>query len=54
MPVWGLSVQNEPMAIQRWESCIFTAEEERFYKRLYWSDSGKIGLEKRKIISLGS
>lgn len=27
--VWGLSVQNEPMAKQTWESCIYTAEEER-------------------------
>jgi len=26
---WGLSVQNEPMAVQTWESCIYTAEEER-------------------------
>lgn len=29
MPVWGLTVQNEPMATQRWESCIYTAEQER-------------------------
>ena len=29
IPVWGISIQNEPMATQRWESCIFTAEEER-------------------------
>jgi len=29
IPVWGLSVQNEPMAKQTWESCIYTAEEER-------------------------
>lgn len=28
IPVWGLSVQNEPMATQTWESCIYTAEEE--------------------------
>jgi len=27
--VWGLTIQNEPMATQRWESCIYTAEEER-------------------------
>lgn len=27
--LWGLSVQNEPMANQIWESCIYTAEEER-------------------------
>ena len=27
--VWGLTVQNEPLATQKWESCIFTAEAER-------------------------
>lgn len=26
---WGLTVQNEPMATQTWESCLYTAEEER-------------------------
>jgi len=35
IPVWGLTIQNEPMATQRWESCIYTAEEERdFFKKL--------------------
>jgi len=29
IPVWGISLQNEPMATQTWESCIYTAEEER-------------------------
>lgn len=29
MPVWGVTIQNEPMATQRWESCIYTADEER-------------------------
>lgn len=29
MPIWGITIQNEPMATQTWESCIFTAEEER-------------------------
>ncbi|HAM99339.1 MAG TPA: glycosyl hydrolase [Marinilabiliales bacterium] len=29
IPIWGISVQNEPMATQRWESCIYTADEER-------------------------
>lgn len=28
IPIWGVSVQNEPMAKQTWESCIYTAEEE--------------------------
>ena len=29
IPIWGVSIQNEPMATQKWESCIFSAEEER-------------------------
>jgi len=35
IPIWGLTVQNEPMAVQVWESCIFTAEEERDFVRDY-------------------
>lgn len=35
IPVWGLSVQNEPMARQKWESCIYTAEEERDFVKNY-------------------
>ena len=31
--IWGLSVQNEPMAVQSWESCIYTGEEERDFVR---------------------
>ena len=29
IPVWGLTVQNEPMAKQTWESCMYTADEEK-------------------------
>lgn len=32
---WGLTIQNEPMATQRWESCIYTAEEERDFLKNY-------------------
>jgi glucosylceramidase len=31
--IWGLSVQNEPMAVQTWESCIYTGEDERDFVR---------------------
>ncbi|MGI9428236.1 MAG: glycoside hydrolase family 30 protein [Bythopirellula sp.] len=31
--IWGLTVQNEPDAVQRWESCIYSAEEERDFVR---------------------
>ncbi len=29
VPIWGVTVQNEPMASQPWESCVFTAAQER-------------------------
>lgn len=27
--IWAVSIQNEPLATQTWDSCIYTAEEER-------------------------
>jgi O-Glycosyl hydrolase len=35
IPMWGLTVQNEAMATQVWESCIFTADEEKDFVRDY-------------------
>ncbi len=49
--VWGITVQNEPMATQRWESCIFTAEEERdFLKNFLGPTMVHEGLGDKKII----
>jgi glucosylceramidase len=51
IPVWGISMQNEPMATQRWESCIYTAEEERdFLKNHLGPTMEKEGLKDKKII----
>ncbi len=33
VPIWGVTVQNEPMARQRWDSCLYSAEEERDFVR---------------------
>ena len=33
--IWGLTVQNEPEATQTWDSCLYTAEEERDFVRDY-------------------
>ena len=33
IPVWGLTVQNEPAAVQVWESCVYSAEAERDFVR---------------------
>jgi glucosylceramidase len=50
MPVWGLSLQNEPMATQTWESCIYTAEEERDFLKNYLGPTVRKELGDKKII----
>jgi glucosylceramidase len=52
IPVWGLSVQNEPMAKQKWESCIYTAEEERDFIKGYLGPTlQKAGMGSKKLIA---
>lgn len=51
IPIWGLTIQNEPLAVQCWESCIYTAEEERdFLKKYLGPTLHKEGLADKKII----
>jgi len=51
LPVWGVSTQNEPMATQRWESCIFSADAERdFVKNNLGPTLHKNDLKDIKII----
>lgn len=51
MPIWGISIQNEPMATQRWESCIYSAEQERdFLKKSLGPIMEREGLKDKKII----
>ena len=51
MPIWGLSVQNEPMAKQKWESCLYTAEDERDFVKTYLGPTlKKNGLGDKKLI----
>lgn len=51
IPIWGLTIQNEPMATQTWESCIYTAEEERDFLKNYLGPTlEKEGLGDKKII----
>jgi glucosylceramidase len=51
IPIWGLTIQNEPMATQTWESCIYTAEEERDFLKNYLGPTiWKNGLKDKKII----
>ena len=52
IPIWGLTVQNEPMATQKWESCIFSAEDERDFLKNYLGPTMKReGLGEKKIIA---
>jgi glucosylceramidase len=52
IPIWGLTVQNEPMATQTWESCVYTAEEERdFIKNFLGPTLHKNGLADKKLIA---
>jgi len=49
--IWGVTVQNEPAAHQVWDSCLYTAEEERdFVKDFLGPTMHNNKLEDKKII----
>jgi glucosylceramidase len=51
IPIWGLTVQNEAAAVQVWESCVYTAEEERDFVRDYLGPTlAKNGLSDLKLM----
>jgi glucosylceramidase len=51
VPIWGVSVQNEPLAVQTWDSCIYTAAEERDFVRDHLGPTlERMGLGEVKII----
>lgn len=51
IPIWGVSVQNEPLATQTWESMIYTAEDERDFVRDHLGPTlAAAGLGDRKIV----
>ena len=51
IPIWGVTVQNEPMAVQTWESCIFTAEEERDFLKFHLGPTmEREGMGDKKIV----
>ena len=51
IPIWGMTVQNEPMAIQTWESCVYTAEQERDFVKNYLGPTlASSGLQNEKIM----
>ena len=49
--IWGLTIQNEPKAVQRWESCIYSAQEERDFLKNYLGPTlYKNNLRDKKVI----
>lgn len=51
IPVWGLTIQNEPAATQTWDSCEYTAEEERDFIRDHLGPAlHQAGLERIRVI----
>jgi glucosylceramidase len=69
LPIWGLTVQNEPEAAQRWESCLYAPDQEQAFVRdhlgpalqaagmsdvkLYGWDHNRDSIEKRAAALLG-
>ena len=51
IPIWGITVQNEPEATQTWDSCIYTAEEERDFIKDYLGPTlQKAGYGDKKVL----
>lgn len=49
--IWGVSVQNEPAAVQTWDSCVYSAEEERdFVKQHLGPALEKCEMGDKKIV----
>lgn len=51
IPIWGLTVQNEPMSTQSWESCLYTGQDEHDFVRDYLGPTlHKSGLANVKLM----
>jgi glucosylceramidase len=51
IPVWGMTIQNEPMATQTWESCVYSADDERDFLKNYLGPTvARAGMSDKKII----
>ncbi|MBM7704541.1 glycoside hydrolase family 30 protein [Metabacillus iocasae] len=49
--IWGVTIQNEPEAKQVWDSCLYTAEDERDFIKYYLGPALlKSGYEDKKVI----
>jgi len=51
LPIWAVSVQNEAKAVQIWDSCVYSAEEEKDFVRDYLGPAlTKAGLSHVKVM----
>ncbi|MEN6384133.1 MAG: glycoside hydrolase family 30 protein [Phycisphaerales bacterium] len=51
IPIWAVTVQNEPDALQRWDSCLYSNSEERDFLKFYLGPTlAEQGLSHIKII----
>lgn len=51
IPIWGISIQNEPEAKQTWDSCLYSTEEERdFIKYFLGPALEHHGLLSKKVV----
>ena len=50
IPIWGTTIQNEPMATQKWESCIYSAEDERDFLKNNLGPTFEKELSDKKIL----
>jgi glucosylceramidase len=49
--IWGLTVQNEPEATQPWDSCVYTAEDERDFVRDHLGpELVRAGLKSKRLV----
>jgi glucosylceramidase len=52
IPIWGLTLQNEPLAKQSWESCYYSAEDERDFIKTYLGPTlAASGMSDKKLMA---
>jgi len=48
--IFSVSIQNEPAAVQRWDSCIYSAEDEKEFVKVLGPTLEKHGYQDKKIL----
>jgi glucosylceramidase len=48
--IWGVTIQNEPMAITPWDNCVYTDEQERDFVKILGPTLSEEGLNDVKIM----